>query len=208
MTAQIGDAPSFAHSTWKSMSVPRAGRGAPSPPPPRKRRFLFCFSDRAAQERSASTAKSARRSDAWCDRDTRMGGQQSRGGEIRHAEANPCLCIAGHGACQSRTRPLHFELSGCPGRSCLGRRVGRWTWWDARWRRGMSDQLGVPVVVENRPGANNALAAEQMSPAQRPTATPCSWDPTWSTSLNPFLYPKLGYDPIKGFTPHHQLVWK
>jgi tripartite-type tricarboxylate transporter receptor subunit TctC len=38
----------------------------------------------------------------------------------------------------------------------------------------MSEDWGQPVVVENRPGANTVLGAQQV-PRQRPTATRCSW---------------------------------
>ena len=63
--------------------------------------------------------------------------------------------------------------------------------------------------MENKPGANNQIAAEYVIKARRPTATRCSSRRKCTFVANPSLYPKLSYDPYKGFTPisglmHHQ----
>src|SRR3954469_15225378 len=59
--------------------------------------------------------------------------------------------------------------------------------------------LGVPIIVENRPGANGATATQALVSAK----------PDGQTLMlvlsghitNPFLYPNLGFDPIKDVTP-------
>src|SRR5215213_6179568 len=59
--------------------------------------------------------------------------------------------------------------------------------------------LGVPIIVENRPGANGATATQALVAAK----------PDGQTLMlvlsghitNPFLYPNLDFDPIKDVTP-------
>ncbi|RZI97434.1 MAG: tripartite tricarboxylate transporter substrate binding protein, partial [Rubrivivax sp.] len=64
----------------------------------------------------------------------------------------------------------------------------------------MSEQWGQPVVVDNRPGANGNLAAEFISkqPADGYTLCLCS---TVIESVNPFLYDKMGFDPLADVLP-------
>ncbi len=59
---------------------------------------------------------------------------------------------------------------------------------------------GQQAVVENKPGANNQLAAEFIvnSPADGHTLFIA---PDGTFVANPSLYPKLPYDPYKSFTP-------
>jgi tripartite-type tricarboxylate transporter receptor subunit TctC len=59
---------------------------------------------------------------------------------------------------------------------------------------------GQQAVVENKPGANNQLAAEYIvnSPADGHTLFIA---PDGTFVANPSLYPKLPYDPYKSFTP-------
>ena len=60
--------------------------------------------------------------------------------------------------------------------------------------------LGQPVVVENRPGASTMIAAEQVarSPADGYTLLMAT---VTTLSINPALYNKMRYDPIKDFAP-------
>jgi tripartite-type tricarboxylate transporter receptor subunit TctC len=70
---------------------------------------------------------------------------------------------------------------------------------DAVARR-MSDEmqptLGQPFVVDNRPGANFILGAEQCAHATPDGYTFCILTGD-NTSLNPLIFPKLPYDPDK-----------
>lgn len=64
----------------------------------------------------------------------------------------------------------------------------------------LQQDLKQPFVVENRPGAGGtlAVAAGAKSPADGYTLVMTSAGPH---SIAPSLYPKLGYDPLKDFTP-------
>ncbi len=64
----------------------------------------------------------------------------------------------------------------------------------------MSDGLGQPVVVENRPGAAGALGAEMIAKAP-PDGYTIGSGTISSHAINVTLYPKLPYDPIKDFAP-------
>jgi len=64
----------------------------------------------------------------------------------------------------------------------------------------MSEQLGQPVVVENRPGSNGNLAASFVS---RSDADGYTLLLAYSGShvANPSLFPNLGWDPVESFEP-------
>lgn len=66
--------------------------------------------------------------------------------------------------------------------------------------RKLAEQLGVAVVVENRPGAGGNIAAEQVAraPADGYTLLACG---ATSHGANPALFAKLPYDPVKDFAP-------
>jgi tripartite-type tricarboxylate transporter receptor subunit TctC len=69
----------------------------------------------------------------------------------------------------------------------------------------LSAELGQPVIIENKPGAGNIIAAEYVarSPADGYTLL-LAPDPVLAT--NPLLYSKLPYDAIKDFAPVSLLV--
>ena len=75
--------------------------------------------------------------------------------------------------------------------------------------RGLGQKLGElwgqQIVVENKPGANEIIAAQDVarSPADGYSYLLAS-DAVFS--LNPFLYSKLPYDPVKDFAPVSRLV--
>jgi len=68
-----------------------------------------------------------------------------------------------------------------------------------------SDAWGQQAVVENKPGANNQLAAEYIAKSA-PDGHTLFIGPETTFVVNPSLYPNLGYDPVKDFTPITGLV--
>ena len=64
----------------------------------------------------------------------------------------------------------------------------------------LQEKIGQPVVVENRPGANGAVAAAALSTATADGYTFLVTDGSMF-SINPKLYSKLGYNPNKDFIP-------
>jgi tripartite-type tricarboxylate transporter receptor subunit TctC len=64
----------------------------------------------------------------------------------------------------------------------------------------LSEALGQPVVVENRPGAAGALGAELLAKSP-PDGYTIGGGTISSHAINVSLYSKLPYDPIKDFTP-------
>ena len=64
----------------------------------------------------------------------------------------------------------------------------------------LTDDFASPVVVENKPGANNLIAAEYVTrqPADGYTLFVA---PESTFVMNPSLYKNLRYDPVNGFTP-------
>jgi tripartite-type tricarboxylate transporter receptor subunit TctC len=67
----------------------------------------------------------------------------------------------------------------------------------------LAERLGQPVVVDNRAGAASNIGSEHVarSPADGYTVLLG----TISLSINPSLYPKLAYDPLKDFVPVTQI---
>ena len=68
-----------------------------------------------------------------------------------------------------------------------------------------TEAWGQQAVVENKPGANNQIAAEYVTNAA-PDGYTLLIGPETTFVVNPSLYPKLPYDPVKGFTPMSGLV--
>jgi tripartite-type tricarboxylate transporter receptor subunit TctC len=68
-----------------------------------------------------------------------------------------------------------------------------------------TEAWGQQVIVENKPGANNQIAAEYVTKAA-PDGYTLLIGPEVTFVVNPSLYPKLPYDPVKGFTPISGLV--
>jgi tripartite-type tricarboxylate transporter receptor subunit TctC len=68
-----------------------------------------------------------------------------------------------------------------------------------------SEAWKAQVVVEHRPGANNQIAAEYVTKAP-PDGHTLFVSPEVTFAVNPSLYKKLPYDPVKGFTPISGLV--
>lgn len=64
----------------------------------------------------------------------------------------------------------------------------------------MKDTLGVPVIVENRPGAIGRITAEAVKSAP-PDGTMIMVMPIGPMAVVPHVYKDIPYDPIKDFTP-------
>ena len=90
------------------------------------------------------------------------------------------------------TKPIKLVVPFPPGggNDALGRLIGQ----------KLSEALGQPVVVDNRPGAGATIGTDVVakSPADGYTILLSS---ITTHALAPALYPKLGYDPIRDFTP-------
>jgi tripartite-type tricarboxylate transporter receptor subunit TctC len=68
-----------------------------------------------------------------------------------------------------------------------------------------TEAWGQQVIVENRPGANNQIAAEYVAKSA-PDGHTLMIGPETTFVVNPSLYEKLAYDPVNDFTPITGLV--
>ncbi|WP_370682501.1 tripartite tricarboxylate transporter substrate binding protein [Comamonas sp. GB3 AK4-5] len=95
------------------------------------------------------------------------------------------------------TKPITFVVPQAPGgaNDVIARAVAQ----------GLGQTLGQPVVVENRPGANGNLGTGQVA---RSAADGYTFLVTAQSAytINPALYTKVPFDPIKDFTPVMQLA--
>ena len=64
----------------------------------------------------------------------------------------------------------------------------------------LAQRLGLNVIVDNRPGAGGSLGATEVARAE-PDGHTLLMGHIGTLAVNPSVYPKLGYDPIKSFTP-------
>ena len=60
--------------------------------------------------------------------------------------------------------------------------------------------LGQTVVIDNKPGAGGSLGAAEAARAE-PDGNTLLMGHIGTLAVNPALYPKLGYDPVKSFAP-------
>jgi tripartite-type tricarboxylate transporter receptor subunit TctC len=65
---------------------------------------------------------------------------------------------------------------------------------------GLSEALGQPVVVENKPGAGGTIGADQVAKSP-PDGYTLLMGSNSTFSVAPSLYPKNPYDPLKDFAP-------
>ncbi len=64
----------------------------------------------------------------------------------------------------------------------------------------LSERLGQPVVLDHRGGAGGTIAAEAVAGAA-PDGYTLLFGTMGTQAINPHLYPKLRYDPLKDFAP-------
>ncbi len=64
----------------------------------------------------------------------------------------------------------------------------------------LTDRMGQPVIVENRPGANMVIGGAECAKAAPDGYTLCVVSPD-TMSFNPFTIPNLPYDPDRDFRP-------
>ncbi len=69
----------------------------------------------------------------------------------------------------------------------------------------LSESLGVQVLVENRPGAGGGIAMEALA-RSAPDGYTIAMGHTGTQAINPHIYAKLSYDPLKDFSPITPLV--
>lgn len=70
----------------------------------------------------------------------------------------------------------------------------------------MSEKLGVPVLVENKPGGNSFIAAETVVNA-KPDGYTLLFASNSPVATNVAMFKSLPYDPVKGLTPLAKLSY-
>jgi tripartite-type tricarboxylate transporter receptor subunit TctC len=111
------------------------------------------------------------------------------------------LVLLAHGRAASQsnypTKPVTIIVPAAPGgvTDALGRVLAKQ----------FSDAWGQQVIVENKPGANNQIAAEYVAKSPNDGSV-LFIGPEVTFTVNPSLYPKLSYDPVKDFSPITGLV--
>lgn len=70
----------------------------------------------------------------------------------------------------------------------------------------LSQYLGQPVIIENRPGAGGNIGAD-LAAKSIPDGYTLYLGTSGPLSINPALYQKLSYDPFKDFSPISQIAY-
>jgi tripartite-type tricarboxylate transporter receptor subunit TctC len=118
----------------------------------------------------------------------------------RVALAAICLSCSGlvHAADEVKypTRPIHIVVGFTPGggNDIIARVVGQ----------KLSESLGQPVIIENKPGAGAILATEYVA-RSAPDGYTLLVGASGAMVINPAVYEKLSYDTMRDFTPVSEL---
>ena len=101
-------------------------------------------------------------------------------------------CMATAQAQDYPSKPIHIVVGFPPGggNDIIARLLGA----------KMQESWGQPVVIDNKPGANSIIAAEFVAKSAADGYT-LLVNATGGMSVNPVLYAKLPYDPLKDFVP-------
>jgi tripartite-type tricarboxylate transporter receptor subunit TctC len=102
------------------------------------------------------------------------------------------VAVSGISAAQYPNKPIRFIVGFPPGGSAdpTTRIIGQ----------ALSDQMGQPVIVDNRPGADSTLAAEQMTRIA-PDGYTIMFASNSAMTAPVALRKAAPYDPLKDFTP-------
>jgi len=102
------------------------------------------------------------------------------------------VCHAPAQADQWPTKPIKYVVPFSPGgvSDATARIVAE----------GLSQRLGQPVVIDNKPGVSGILGTQAVARAE-PDGYTIMGGTITTHAVNPFFYKKLGYDPIKDFIP-------
>ena len=112
-----------------------------------------------------------------------------------HAKITACLllvCFATAAADSYPSRPIKFITSSAPG--------GQVDLRARAYAQRLSESLGQPVVVENRPGASGMIAAEAVIKAT-PDGYTILFGSTQEVLFPAVLVASARYDPLRDFTP-------
>ena len=94
-------------------------------------------------------------------------------------------------------KPIHIVVGFAAGggNDILARLVGQ----------KLSEHLGQPVVIDNKPGASSIIAAEFVAHAA-PDGYTLLMGPSGAMTVNPAVYAKLPYAPLRDFIPVSQIA--
>jgi len=104
----------------------------------------------------------------------------------------PALPVVAQTAEKYPTRPIKMVVGYSPGggNDLIARIVAT----------RLQGKLGQPVIVENKPGAQSIVAAEMVAKSP-PDGYTLLVAPSGPMTINPAVYAKLPYDPVKDFAP-------
>lgn len=103
------------------------------------------------------------------------------------------LCVSAAVRAQSwPAKPVRLVVPFTPGGSSdiLGRAIGQ----------KLTESLGQPVVIDNVPGAGGSLGADKVAKSA-PDGYTLLMGHIGTLAVNPLIYPRLPYNPLKDFTP-------